>query len=195
MAGLVSCGARSEGRSFCAFCGKIWFISHLRAGLRRDRLAGGTALACRAALTRRLTGFLGAGGLTGCRRCIRPWQSRTRRLPLPPLAFPATGLRLLPSHLSVGPPIRCNRSVDLKVVVGRGGGPCRRHHQLPRRRRRRRRRRLLSCGFQAISGTAISADRQADLACQWLYADQAADVGSLGDRRWTGRWRAQIEGS
>ena len=55
--------------------------------------------------------------------------------------------------------------------------------------------RLRACtGASAISGTAISADRQADLACQWLYADQAADVGSLGGRRWTGRWRAQIEG-
>ena len=40
----------------------------------------------------------------------------------------------------------------------------------------------------------ISADRQPDLACQWLYADQAADVGCLGGRCWTGRWRAQIEG-
>ena len=49
-------------------------------------------------------------------------------------------------------------------------------------------------GASAISGTAISADRQADLACHWLYANQAADVGSLGVRRWTGRWRAQIEG-
>ena len=55
--------------------------------------------------------------------------------------------------------------------------------------------RLRACtGASAISGTAISVDRQADLACQWLYADQTADVGSLGGRRWTGRWRAQIEG-
>ena len=49
---------------------------------------------------------------------------------------------------------------------------------------------LRACtGASAISGTAISADRQADLACQWLYADQAADVGCLGGtgRRWTGR--------
>ena len=28
MAGLVSCGAGSEERSFCSFCGKIWYISH-----------------------------------------------------------------------------------------------------------------------------------------------------------------------
>ena len=37
---------------------------------------------------------------------------------------------------------------------------------------------LCACiGAPAISWTAISADGQADLACQCLYADQAADVG------------------
>ena len=49
-------------------------------------------------------------------------------------------------------------------------------------------------GAGAGAATAIHADRQADLACQWLYVDQAADVGCLGGRRLTGRWRAQIEG-
>ena len=40
--------------------------------------------------------------------------------------------------------------------------------------------RLRACTCaSAISGTVISADRQAGLACEWLYADQAADVGCL----------------
>ena len=41
-------------------------------------------------------------------------------------------------------------------------------------------------GAGAGDATAIREDRQADLACQWLYVDQATDVGCLG----TGRWRA-----
>ena len=81
-----------------------------------------------------------------------------------------------------------------KIGAGRGVGGEKGAH-LDRAEAAEGDQRLRACtGASAISGTAISADRQADLACQWLYADQAADVGSLVGRRWTGRWRAQIEG-
>jgi hypothetical protein len=53
-------------------------------------------------------------------------------------------------------------------------------------------------GARAGAATRISADMQVDLACQWLYVDQAPDVGCLGGRvgrRWTGSWRARLTGA
>ena len=81
-----------------------------------------------------------------------------------------------------------------KIGGGRGVGDEKEAH-LDRAEAAEEDQRLRACtGASAISGSAISAERQADLACQWLCPDQAADVGCLGGRRWTGRWRAQIEG-
>ena len=82
-----------------------------------------------------------------------------------------------------------------KIRAGRGVGDEKGAH-LDRAEAAEGDQRLRDCtGASAISGTAISADRQADLACQWLYADQAAESAAWGADIGQGAGERRLKGA